>query len=150
MRSSTLSITAVILLSLLFRAFTDSTQHDGGGNRSEELTFVVSGYLPEYRSYININSTSIHLTDLMLFSLTPESLLRPSLPSCCLSADHYDMIRKAKAHKAEQQLNGNGPNQILRLLVTIGGGGRSQGFVDIVMGTPETKKMFLLGLKKLW
>mmetsp|Transcript_23737 Transcript_23737/g.50082 ORF Transcript_23737/g.50082 Transcript_23737/m.50082 type:complete len:372 (+) Transcript_23737:86-1201(+) len=146
---STLSITTVILLSLPVRAFTNFTQHDCGGNRSEELPFVVSGYLPEYRSYININSTSIHLTDLMLFSLTPESLLWPSLPSCCLSADHYDMIRKAKAHKAEQQMHGNGSDQTLRLLVTIGGGGRSQGFFDIVTGTPETKKVFLLGLKKL-
>ncbi|KAL3805782.1 hypothetical protein HJC23_007743 [Cyclotella cryptica] len=108
---------------------------------SNDKTFVLAGYLPEYRSYINVNETSIHLTDLMLFSVTPEAVM--SSDGCCLSSDHYDLIRKARSYKMEEN------NEVLRLLVTIGGAGRSNGFANIVGGNVQLQGKFVNELIKL-
>ena len=115
--------------------------------------FVVGGYLPDYRTYININATAPHLTDLMLFSLTPESVLQYASPEsgkssevCCLSSDHYDQIRKAKAYKKDHVLK---KDENLRLLLTVGGGERSKGFEDVVMGSTHLKEKFVKGLVKV-
>jgi len=118
---------------------------------SAEDDFVVGGYLPDYRTYININATAPHLTDLMLFSLTPESVLQFASPEsgkgsevCCLSSDHYELIRKAKSYKREQKKDEN-----LRLIVTVGGGERSKGFVDVVIGSTHLQEKFVKGLVKV-
>ena len=110
--------------------------------------FIVAGYLPDYRSYMNINATSLHLTDVMLFSLTPEAVLHYSESSsagCCLSEEHFTLLRKARSHKHLEQTKSR-----LRLLITIGGGGRSDGFGNIVTGSSSTKHQFLQGLIKIW
>ena len=59
----------LVLLIVTVRASTRALDKD-------DAPFIVGGYLPDYRSYINVNSTAIHLTDIMLFSLTPESILQ--------------------------------------------------------------------------
>ena len=111
--------------------------------------FIVAGYLPDYRSYINMNVTSLHLTDVMLFSLTPEAVTRYSESSsaagCCLSEKHYALLREARSYKLLEQSKSR-----LRLLITIGGGGRSDGFGSIVTGSSSTKRHFLEELTKLW
>ena len=75
--------------------------------RAQEL--AVSAYLPEYRSYIDVNATAPFLTDLVLFSLKPHS--RGMVGGCCLSPSHYEQARQAKAHTGGK----------LRLWVSIGG-----------------------------
>ena len=128
----------------------------------DDAPFIVGGYLPDYRSYINVNSTAIYLTDIMLFSLTPEPILQydaaiksgGDTPSddntsggCCLSSHHYEQIRKAKSYKREQQLHQRDNVNDLRLLLTVGGGGRSNGFADFVVNRQHE---FVNGLVQLW
>ena len=106
--------------------------------------FVIAGYLPEYRSYIDANPTSVHLTDLIVFSLSPHTVMslyddgvRPG--GCCLEDHHFDQAREARDYK----LRTTGTN--LRLLVSVGGGGRANGFKDIA----TNQRGFLLGLAKI-
>jgi len=81
--------------------------------------WIVSGYLPDYRFYINVNATAaIGLTDLILFSLEP-----PSLSGCCLHQDnHWPIAQQAVAFSQERTSNS------LKLWLTVGGAGRSMGF----------------------
>ena len=76
-------------------------------SRAQEL--AVSGYLPEYRSYIDVNATAPYLTDLVLFSLKPHS--RGMIGGCCLDPSHYEKARQAKEYTGGK----------LRLWVSIGG-----------------------------
>ncbi len=99
---------------------------------------IVAGYLPDYRSYIDINSAASHLDDLILFSISPEpttsasasasSSSSSSLPSsisslssCCLDQSHYSKAREARRTK----------NPKLNIFVSVGGGGRSNHFAKI-------------------
>ena len=66
----------------------------------DKLNFVVAGYLPEYRAYININNTAPFLTDLILFSLAPDH--EGKLGSCCLESSNFHQARQARAYKKEQ------------------------------------------------
>ena len=127
--------------------------HDYNGltMANEMFDFVIGGYLPEYRSYINLNATASHLTDLMLFSLAPGTILSSrSGDWCCLSSEHYDLIRKARSYKLEQQALPRQKETRIRLLITIGGGERSLGFRDIVMGSSNIRNQFFQRLVKLW
>ena len=118
-------------------------------NTTTNEEFIVAGYLPDYRNYININVTSLHLTDVMLFSLTPESVTKYSESSseagCCLSEKHYALLREARSYKLLKQTKSR-----LRLLIIIGGAGRSDGFANIVTGSSSTKLHFLEELTKIW
>ena len=130
-------------------------------DKDDAPSFIVGGYLPDYRFYINVNSTAIHLTDIMLFSLTPESVLKyhaaikagdnpsPDSGGCCLSSNHYEQIRKAKSYKREQQQQPQQQDDVndLRLLLTVGGGGRSDGFAEFV---ENRQNEFVNGLVQLW
>lgn len=110
---------------------------------SEHL--LISAYLPEYRSYINVNASSIHLTDLMLFSITPETITkRKGTDGCCVSPDHYDLIRQARSYKLEKE------DKTLRLLLTVGGAGRSNGFSQITRGGLKEQEQFVNELISLW
>eukprot|EP00585_Thalassiosira_rotula_P004662 CAMPEP_0196136952 /NCGR_PEP_ID=MMETSP0910-20130528/5085_1 /TAXON_ID=49265 /ORGANISM="Thalassiosira rotula, Strain GSO102" /LENGTH=422 /DNA_ID=CAMNT_0041397321 /DNA_START=85 /DNA_END=1349 /DNA_ORIENTATION=+ len=142
----------------------DATNNNNKNNNNDDdddddaPSFVIGGYLPDYRNYININATALHLTDLMLFSLTPETILQSSSSSsssstttktegggegCCLSSDHYSKIRMARAYKKEQGEKQKQHSGKIRLLLTVGGAGRSDGFRDIVTGTPRIQTQFL-------
>lgn len=64
---------------------------------------IVAGYLPEYRSYINLNNTVEFLTDVILFSISPNArggggILGP----CCLEPHHYKQAQEARAYKTEK------------------------------------------------
>lgn len=113
--------------------------------QSQLDNFIIAGYLPEYRSYINVNASSLHLTDLMLFSTTPETIMRSDKTGgCCVSSEHFEMIRKARLYKTEKQ------NQQLRLILTVGGAGRSSGFAQIVGGGLQIQRKFVNEMVKLW
>jgi hypothetical protein len=99
--------------------------------------FVVGGYLPDYRAYINVNATAQFLTDVMLFSI------QLSGDGCCLGERHYRLAREAQAYKQEQDYGS------LRLWVTVGGGGRS----DLFRGTAvddAKRKQLISDLVELW
>ena len=115
---------------------------DDGGN---DAPFVVAGYLPDYRAYIDVGAAATHLTDLMAFSLTPEAVLSSSSGGCCLGSEHYAQIRRAR-DEAREARGAGGP----RLLVTVGGGGRSQGFREAVTGNAEVRRRFIDSLVQLW
>ncbi|CAB9514369.1 Endochitinase B [Seminavis robusta] len=88
--------------------------------------FVVAGYLPEYRSYINVNNTAAVLTDLIVFSLQPDD--QGNLGPCCLEPHHFAQAREARAYKQEQFPDA----KPLKLWMSIGGAGRSASFPKIV------------------
>ncbi len=146
----------LIFISSLYLANTiNSSRRDHVAVAVEE-SFVVAGYLPDYRAYINVNSTALYLTDMMLFSLTPETIIQrysvdtalsSSNPSggCCLSSEHFDLARKARSYKQEHQLT-----KKIRMLVTIGGGGRSNGFHELLTGSAKLQHHFLNALVALW
>ena len=148
----------LVLITSLFPINTPRQLASAAEDGAAVEPFVVAGYLPDYRDYINVNATAIHLTDLMLFSLTPESILvryysgdiiLPSSPNqnveCCLSSEHFDTARKAKSYKQQYQ-----PTMNIRILVTIGGGGRSNGYRNIVTGSAKVQRQFIKGLVQLW
>ena len=146
---------------------------DGDGGRRRRRgpppsPFVIAGYLPDYRDYVDVNESAVLLTDVMLFSLTPESIfLRyPSSSSggatgggCCLSSHHYDTIRNARSHGRERRRrrrqqttedDDDDDDESIRILVTIGGGGRSEGFRDVVSRTRQFQRRFIGGMVQLW
>ncbi|EEC49496.1 chitinase glycoside hydrolase family 1 [Phaeodactylum tricornutum CCAP 1055/1] len=102
--------------------------------QSNNTDFVVAGYLPDYRFYIDLNQTVLDLTDLLLFSVDAK----PSLLSdnCCLHADHFKIVQQARAFKQKEQ------SRDLRVWLTIGGAGRSSGF-PALFGDTERQKTFL-------
>jgi chitinase len=105
-------VTAIIIL--LFSWIGSSAGNDD---------FIIAGYLPGYRSYINVNNTARLLTDLILFSLEPDKL--GALGGCCLEDSHYQLARDARAHKKHFS------NKELKLWISIGGAGRSDAFSHI-------------------
>ena len=112
-------------------------------SNAENNDFIVAGYLPDYRASINLNATLVHLTDVVLFSLTPASVVSGGGSSCCLSKEHFALVRKARSYKLEKTKSS------IRILITIGGGGRSDGFADIVSGSSNTRHSFLHGIVKI-
>lgn len=85
--------------------------------------FRIAGYLPDYRiDGIDLNATLEQLDDLYLFSLSPQSQLGSNMFSrCCLKDRHYVKALQAVAHAATK-------GKEVKLWVTVGGGGRSNGF----------------------
>mmetsp|Transcript_16808 Transcript_16808/g.36569 ORF Transcript_16808/g.36569 Transcript_16808/m.36569 type:complete len:417 (+) Transcript_16808:46-1296(+) len=124
-----------------------------GAQQQQHPALIVSGYLPDYRSYINLNVTSDHLTDIILFSIQPrDDGTVEGTDVCCLGETHYDMGRAArqyrrrrqqKQQKQQQQYvtgttrsgsDGHGTKSMgegLRLFVSVGGAGRSDAFAAI-------------------
>jgi len=106
---------------------------------SDNKRFIIAGYLPNYRSYINVNHTALVLTDLILFSMEPDS--SGSLRGrCCLDSSHYSLARKAQAYKATHTTTNTTPSlqDKLNLWVSIGGAGRSTAFPAIVSNSTAT------------
>lgn len=90
---------------------------------AQEDRMSVAGYLPDYRFYIDLNQTALFLDDLYLFSVQVDpSLGEKMLQGCCLGQDHLVKAKQANAYKL--QVTGRPLAQWL----TIGGGGRSEGF----------------------
>lgn len=101
----------------------------GSSNCNDD--FIIAGYLPGYRSYINVNNTARLLTDLILFSIEPNNLGELE-GGCCLEESHYQLARDARAHKKEHYYYyvSNNKEQ-LKLWISIGGAGRSDAFRHI-------------------
>ena len=92
------------------------------GGEPEEHEFLVAGYLPDYRSVDLLDKAAPHLSDVLLFSVSPASDGAASGPGvCCLHDEHYARAREART-KA---------NPKLRLLASVGGAGRSQNLASI-------------------
>ena len=102
---------------------------------------VVAAYFPEYRAYINVNNTAPYLTDLLLFSLVPNS--RGMLGGCCLEDYHFKQAREARAFKQSQT------GQKLKLWVTLGGAGRADSFKSVA-ADPKRRTRLIDALKRLW
>lgn len=63
---------------------------------------------------------------------------------CCVSKEHYDFIRRARAYKKKEQ------KKKLGLWLTVGGAGRSEGFNEVVNGDVQAHAKFVDDLVKLW
>ena len=102
----------------------------------------VAGYLPDYRFYINLNQTALHLTDLYLFSmqLNPDKG-EDMLKGCCLGSDQLTKAQQAAAYKMETT------GQSLKQWIVLGGGGRSEGF--LTLKGPEKYRQFIMALSSL-
>jgi chitinase len=98
---------------------------------------VIAGYLPEYRTYINVNNTAPYLTDLILFSIEPNGATgRLMGGQCCLDASHYKLAREARAHRNHFEPTA------MKLWVSVGGAGRSSGFLSIAK-SPSSRRTFI-------
>lgn len=97
--------------------------------------FIVAGYLPDYRSYVNVNNTATLLTDLILFSIEPNGVSDANRleGQCCLGESHYKLAREARKHRSHFI------RTPLKLWVSIGGAGRSSGFKNLV--SSESKQV---------
>ena len=85
----------------------------------EDVRFVVAGYAPEYRlDGLNLPVIGANLSHVLLFSISP--LPNGSLATDRLSISHLMQVGRAK--KAHPHL---------RVLVSIGGGGRSEHFKEM-------------------
>jgi hypothetical protein len=120
-----------LLLALLV-----SSVHRGTlAQEEEKQQGIVAGYLPDYRSYIDVNATAPHLTDLILFSIQPHS--RGMIGGCCLESKHYELGRQAKALLPS-----------LKIWVTIGGGGRSEA-IPVIVQDPDKRSRLIKGMVRL-
>lgn len=107
---------------------------------SEEKTpLVIGGYLPEYRFYIDLEMAVSHLSDLILFSVEPraDGSIRDA---CCLDKSHFSRARKSRRDSESK----HSP----RLLVSVGGAGRSNSFPSLA-STPESRARLIRELKNL-
>ena len=107
--------------------------------------FVVAGYLPDYRGYIDLVAAEEHLTDVMLlFSIQPGPDGQVSGPDiCCLGDERFENARVARGTAAV-----TGRQQKLRIFASIGGAGRSQHFASIA-SDPERRKALIANLIQL-
>jgi len=107
-------------------------------NNTLSTELVLAAYLPDYRFAANLNSLALHVTDLILFSISPNADgsigLTSGKSTCCLSTSNYLVARAARRHKRRscQGSTSCAGGSKLRLLVSVGGGGRSQNFASLV------------------
>lgn len=114
-------------------------EEDGAAAAAAAAVFRVGGYLPDYRFYIDVNNTSPFLTDLVLFSTSPSPHLSRGSPlsACCLDGDKFEAGRRARAYKKERSDSSSGSSSSsaeLKLWLSVGGGGRSDHFLDDLDG----------------
>jgi chitinase len=131
-------------LLLLCLSATNLTATLGKYDDSEKGDFFISGYLPDYRFYIDVNETAPFLTDLQLFSLSPKPQFGARmLKQCCLESHHYEKARQAVAYN--KKIKGK---ESLNLWVTVGGAGRSSGFAAIGKNSKK-QEQFIAALLEL-
>eukprot|EP00298_Acanthocystis_sp_HF-20_P005109 c15377_g1_i2.p1 GENE.c15377_g1_i2~~c15377_g1_i2.p1 ORF type:complete len:166 (+),score=42.51 c15377_g1_i2:24-521(+) len=88
---------------------------------------VIVGYLPEYRFYIDVEKASEYLTDLILFSVAPTH--DGDLDTSFLQPNMFERVQKIKStHK-------------IRVLICIGGAGRSNGFESATKDRQKRQKL---------
>ena len=158
------TLVTILIVTILFTTATVGQQHDQQSNQQQDQRnqnndkdFVIAGYLPDYRSYINLNASSPYLTDVMLFSVVPHSKRSGMIGGCCLDDHHYQQAREARSYResAVQSLSeeeeSTSTSSPLRIWVTVGGGGpdRSGPFAKTA-SDPTKRKRFIGALKRLW
>lgn len=121
-----ITVRGLILPMVLLFSITLALSDDVEGKRK---TFAFAGYLPEYRFYINVNLTAALLSDLILFSVQPNA--DGTISDCCLSNDHYSIAHQAAAFKRGSF------SKDLHLWLSIGGAGRSLGFLTAMKNSPK-------------
>ena len=92
---------SLLLLTLLFLSVAQSTSQGG----AKEDPFVVEGFVsPEGFPHVDLNTTALILTDLLLYSLDPIHM-DDMFENCCLEAQHFKMARQARAYKRDETGN---------------------------------------------
>lgn len=135
--------------------------------QKKEDNLIRAGYLPDYRaSSINLNEAVMHLTDLILFSIQPTFSGSIQKSTCCLDESIYARARAARQYKldkeeeayweresrraAEMEASGGVDDSCysdemtqnpLRIMVSVGGAGRSDAFSFIVKSKKKRKKL---------
>ncbi len=95
----------------------------------EPNRFVVAGYAPDYRlESLDLAALAHNLTDLLLFSITPTE--KGEIDAGAITQMHH--MRAARAKKAAPHL---------RVLVSMGGGGRSSAFPAAVSKWPNRERL---------
>jgi hypothetical protein len=110
---------------------TGSLSHSSNDEEDEETsmverfsTFRIAGYLPDYRFGIDLNQTALLVDDLYLFSLSPQPQLGDMIFAvCCLNEDHFEKAKQAVSYAHTTA------GKDVKVWVTIGGGGRSNGYM---------------------
>mmetsp|Transcript_8398 Transcript_8398/g.23275 ORF Transcript_8398/g.23275 Transcript_8398/m.23275 type:complete len:385 (-) Transcript_8398:1418-2572(-) len=137
--SAAVLLAAVSVLSLL-------TSIQASGSIGVEDDFVVAGYLPDYRFYIgdSLNEVVMKLTDLYLFSTdfdpdATDGMFSDDNPNvCCINEDHLKIAKDAKDYR--EKLYKAPQGQGLKLWLTVGGAGRSNGFPKLLSGGDESQR----------
>ena len=104
----------LVLLALVVVVSSKRSKKGVGAQQLDHDQFVVAGYLPEYRFYIDVSEAGKHLTDLILFSIAPNA---DGSIQYFINEDNLRAARKAKHD-----------NPKLRTIISVGGGGRSKHF----------------------
>ena len=117
-------------------------QASASNQKQYDEPFVIAGYWPNYRTYINIVQTSSQiLTDIIIFSIEPQatkSIINDDV--CCIGKEQYAEAREARRKSHNSSMN---------LFVSIGGGGRSSAMKEI-SASKERRMAFIRDLKALW
>ena len=86
--------------------------------RGDNDTMVIGGYMPDYRSSMDMTSAALNMTDLILFSVSPDP--DGSIDgTCCLHKDIYKKARDARTKKSE-------PTKDSPVVITNGSYGESE------------------------
>jgi len=109
--------------------------------QSKNEPFIIAGYWPDYRTYIDIQTSSRQiLTDIILFSIEPNtSKAIDSDGVCCVGKEQYEKARMARRNS----------NSSTNLLVSVGGGGRSNAMREITSSKEQRRKL-IRELHNLW
>lgn len=155
--------TATCLLScLILASSTSAINEDSSRHSHDSLKYnddvspqIIAGYLPDYRSNMDIDSASLYLSHLILFSVAPKAD-GTFYGTCCLDSSHFEKARNAREFK-NKILREMSSDEIkikkyhpaaLRLVITIGGAGRSDHF-SVVTSSRISRNRFIKQLIKL-
>ena len=119
-----------------------SIQHQNNQEVDKD-PFVIAGYWPDYRTHINVQTSSHILTDIILFSIEPQaskSMINHEF--CCIKKEQYAKAREARSNCRTTRTSMN-------LFVSIGGGGRSNAMREIT-ANKERRMTFIRDLITLW
>eukprot|EP00510_Aplanochytrium_minuta_P008615 CAMPEP_0184045502 /NCGR_PEP_ID=MMETSP0956-20121227/941_1 /TAXON_ID=627963 /ORGANISM="Aplanochytrium sp, Strain PBS07" /LENGTH=349 /DNA_ID=CAMNT_0026336791 /DNA_START=91 /DNA_END=1137 /DNA_ORIENTATION=- len=135
------TLAVIFMTSILYVAiqwYQRSPIFENQKSETKDKEYVCAGYAPEYRlDFIeeNIAFLSDHLTDIILFSVGVHKSGRLS----------YDFIEQDKILQLTSKFKSSG---ISKVLVSVGGGGRSSGYSTLVRN-PQLRKIFAENLLDL-
>ena len=111
--------------------------------QQQQETFVVGGYLPDYRFSADneklVDAAAPYLTDLILFSVQPTAL-DDGANECCLQPSHYEIGRQSKSVQG---------SSIEKVWLTIGGGGGRSNDIPKILQDPIQTTNFIQSIANL-